>query len=165
MQLLMSDIDNRYLLLIGAYRDNEVFAAHPLMLTLSEIEKSGAKTNTITLAPLQQSHINCLIADTLVCSTELAAPLTELVYQKTQGNPFFGTQFLKSLYEDGLIEFNFELRYWQCDMAAVRSLAITDDVVEFVALQLQKLPKKNARSLEVSSLYWQSVRFRDFSNC
>ncbi|MEG4499488.1 AAA family ATPase [Microcoleus sp. F10B5] len=151
IQLLMSDLDNRYLLLIGAYRDNEVFAAHPLMLTLSEIEKSGAKTNTITLAPLQQSHINFLIADTLVCSTELAAPLTELVYQKTQGNPFFGTQFLKSLYEDGLIEFNFELRYWQCDIAAVRSLAITDDVVEFVALQLQKLPNQTQEVLKLAA--------------
>ena len=118
----MSDIDNCYLFLIGAYRDNEVFPAHPLMLTLSEIEKAGAKTNTITLAPLQQSDINYLIADTLVCSTDLAAPLTQLVYQKTKGNPFFSTQFLKSLYEDGLIAFNFDSRYWQCDISRVRSL-------------------------------------------
>ncbi|MEG4391851.1 AAA family ATPase [Microcoleus sp. BROC3] len=151
MQLLMSDIDNCYLFLIGAYRDNEVFPAHPLMLTLSEIEKAGAKKNTITLAPLQQSHINYLIADTLVCSTDLATPLTQLVYQKTQGNPFFSTQFLKSLYEDGLIEFNFELRYWQCDLAAVRSLAITDDVVEFVALQLQKLPTQTQEVLKLAA--------------
>ncbi len=151
MQLLMSDIDNCYLFLIGAYRDNEVFPAHPLMLTLSEIEKAGAKKNTITLAPLQQSHINYLIADTLVCSTELATPLTQLVYQKTQGNPFFSTQFLKSLYEDGLIEFNFEIRYWQCDISRVRSLAITDDVVEFVALQLQKLPSQTQEVLKFAA--------------
>ena len=151
MQLLMSDVDNRYLFLIGAYRDNEVFPAHPLMLTLAEIEKIGAKTNTITLAPLQQSDVNYLIADTLVCSTELAAPLTELVYQKTQGNPFFGAQFLKCLYEDGLIEFNFELRYWQCDISRVRSLAITDDVVEFVAIQLQKLPLQTQKVLKLAA--------------
>ncbi|MEG4580517.1 AAA family ATPase [Microcoleus sp. MON1_C5] len=151
MQLLMSDLDNCYLFLIGAYRDNEVFPAHPLMLTLSEIEKAGAKKHTITLAPLQQSHINYLIADTLVCSTELATPLTQLVYQKTQGNPFFSTQFLKSLYEDGLIEFNFEVRYWQCDISRVRSLAITDDVVEFMALQLQKLPSQTQEVLKFAA--------------
>ena len=151
MQLLMSDIDNRYLLLIGAYRDNEVFAAHPLMLTLAEIQKTEAKVNTITLAPLARSDVNSLVADTLACSTALALPLTELVYQKTLGNPFFSTQFLKSLHEDGLIEFNFEARYWQCDISRVRTLALTDDVVEFMALQLRKLPTRTQSVLKLAA--------------
>ncbi|WP_445250892.1 trifunctional serine/threonine-protein kinase/ATP-binding protein/sensor histidine kinase [Microcoleus sp. OTE_8_concoct_300] len=151
MQLLMSDIDNCYLLLIGAYRDNEVFPAHPLMLTLAEIQKTEAKVNTITLAPLAQADVNCLVVDTLACSTGLALPLTELVYQKTQGNPFFSTQFLKSLHEDGLIEFNFEERYWQCDIARVRTLALTDDVVEFMAVQLRKLPTQTQEVLKLAA--------------
>ncbi|MEG3931379.1 MULTISPECIES: AAA family ATPase [unclassified Microcoleus] len=151
IQLLMSDVDNRYLLLIGAYRDNEVFPAHPLMLTLAEIQKTEAKVNTITLAPLERADVNCLVADTLACSTALAQPLTELVYQKTQGNPFFSTQFLKSLHEDGLIEFNFDARYWQCDIARVRTLALTDDVVEFMALQLRKLPAQTQEILKLAA--------------
>ncbi|MEG4849330.1 AAA family ATPase [Microcoleus sp. B5-D4] len=151
IQLLMSDVDNRYLFLIGAYRDNEVFPAHPLMLTLAEIQKTEAKVNTITLAPLDRADVNCLVADTLACSTALAQPLTELVYQKTQGNPFFSTQFLKSLQEDGLIEFNFESRYWQCDIARVRTLALTDDVVEFMALQLRKLPAQTQEVLKLAA--------------
>ncbi|MBD0342604.1 MAG: AAA family ATPase, partial [Microcoleus sp. Co-bin12] len=72
IKLLISANDNRYLLLIGAYRDNEVFPAHPLMLTLAEIQKAEAKVNTITLAPLAQADLNCLVADTLACSTALA---------------------------------------------------------------------------------------------
>ncbi|MEG4826676.1 AAA family ATPase [Microcoleus sp. F8-D3] len=151
MQLLMSDLDKRYLFLIGAYRDNEVFPAHPLMLTLAEIQKNQAKVNTITLAPLDRSDVNSLVADTLNCSTKLAEPLTELVDRKTKGNPFFATQFLKSLYEDGLIAFNFDFRYWQCDIARVRALAITDDVVEFVALQLQKLPTITQEVLKLAA--------------
>ena len=151
MQLLMSDIDNRYLLLIGAYRDNEVFAAHPLMLTLADIQKTEAKVNTITLDPLAQAEVNSLVADTLACSTALALPLTELVYQKTLGNPFFSTQFLKSLHEDGLIEFNCEARYWQCDISRVRTLALTDDVVEFMALQLRKLPTRTQSVLKLAA--------------
>ncbi|MEG3979834.1 AAA family ATPase [Microcoleus sp. T3B2] len=151
IQLLMSDVDNRYLFLIGAYRDNEVFPAHPLMLTLAEIQKTEAKVNTITLAPLERADVNCLVADTLACSTALAQPLTELVYQKTQGNPFFSTQFLKCLHEDGLIEFNFDARYWQCDIARVRTLALTDDVVEFMALQLRKLPAKTQEVLKLAA--------------
>ncbi|MEG4912508.1 AAA family ATPase [Microcoleus sp. B7-D4] len=151
IQLLMSDVDNCYLLLIGAYRDNEVFPAHPLMLTLAEIQKTEAKVNTITLTPLERADVNCLVADTLACSTALAQPLTELVYQKTQGNPFFSTQFLKSLQEDGLIEFNFDARYWQCDIARVRTLALTDDVVEFMALQLRKLPAQTQEILKLAA--------------
>ncbi|MEG4208931.1 AAA family ATPase [Microcoleus sp. S13_B4] len=151
IQLLMSATDNRYLLLIGAYRDNEVFPAHPLMLTLADIQKTEAKVNTITLAPLDRADVNSLVADTLACSTALALPLTELVYQKTVGNPFFSTQFLKSLHEDGLIEFNFEARYWQCDIVRVRTLALTDDVVEFMALQLRKLPTRTQEVLKLAA--------------
>jgi predicted ATPase/signal transduction histidine kinase len=151
IQLLMSGTDNRYIFLIGAYRDNEVFPAHPLMLTLAEIQKAEAKVTTITLAPLAQADLNCLVADTLDCSTALALPLTELVYQKTQGNPFFSTQFLKSLHEDGLIEFDFEARYWQCDIARVRTLALTNDVVAFMALQLQKLPTRTQKVLKLAA--------------
>lgn len=105
MQLLMSETDTCHLLLIAAYRDNEVPGAHPLMLMLDEIRKIDATVHQITLAPLDRLALNCLIADTLLCSPERAMPLTELVLAKTQGNPFFSTQFLKSLYEDGLISF------------------------------------------------------------
>ncbi|MHC5824020.1 MAG: ATP-binding protein, partial [Nostoc sp.] len=139
LKLLM--VSNRgYLLIIGAYRDNEVFAAHPLILTLDEIEKASSGVNTLTLVPLSQADVNHLIADSLSCATEIALPLTELVYQKAKGNPFFTTQFLKALHEDGLITFDWEVGFWQCDVAQVRSLALTDDVVEFMAQQLQKLP-------------------------
>ncbi|MHC5731574.1 MAG: ATP-binding protein, partial [Nostoc sp.] len=86
------------------------------------------------------ADVNHLIADSLSCTTGLALPLTELVYQKAKGNPFFTTQFLKALHEDGLITFDWEVGFWQCDVAQVRSLALTDDVVEFMAQQLQKLP-------------------------
>ncbi len=148
MELLMTDTG--YLLLIGAYRDNEVNPAHPLMLTLDEIQ-DAATINTITLTPLQQDDLNNLVADTLSCSISIARPLTELVYQKTKGNPFFSTQFLKSLYEDKLINFNFEVNHWECDIAQVKALALTNDVVEFMALQLQKLPQVTQEVLKLAA--------------
>ncbi|WP_448266185.1 ATP-binding sensor histidine kinase [Nostoc sp. DSM 114159] len=140
LKLLMAQSDCSHLFIIGAYRNNEVFAAHPLMLTLDEIEKTSSSIKTLNLAPLSQADVNHLIADSLSCATKQALPLTELVYQKAKGNPFFTTQFLKALHEDGLISFNWEAGFWQCDVAQVRSLALTDDVVEFMAQQLQKLP-------------------------
>ncbi|MEZ2276954.1 MAG: AAA family ATPase [Microcoleus sp.] len=131
---------NSYLLMLGAYRDNEVSSAHPFILTVAELRKNKAIVNTITLAPLAFTDTNHLVADTLNCSPELAQPLTELIDRKTHGNPFFTTQFLKALYEEKYITFNGDHRYWECDIAQVNALAITDDVVEFMALQLQKLP-------------------------
>ncbi len=172
MQLLMSETDTNYLLLMGAYRDNEVFPAHPLMLTLDEIRKNSATVNQITLAPLDKTSLNRLIADTMICSPERAIPLTELVFAKTQGNPFFATQFLKSLQVDGLISFDMTPPIppyqggaslptsayegvarggWQCDIGKVRTLALTDDVVEFMAIQLQKLPVNTQDVLKLAA--------------
>ena len=151
IQLLMSEANTGYLLLIGAYRDNEVNPVHPLILTLDEIQKTYATINQITLAPLDQPSLNRLIADTLSCSPKLAIPLTELVFTKTQGNPFFATQFLKSLHQDGLIAFDFSGGYWQCDIAKMRALAVSDDVVEFMATQLQKLPDNTQNVLKLAA--------------
>ncbi|WP_414624664.1 AAA family ATPase [Calothrix sp. CCY 0018] len=160
MQFLMSESQSRYLLLIGAYRDNEVSVAHPLMLTLEEIASSETIINTITLASLSTKSLNQLIADTLNSSPLIAQPLTQLVYQKTKGNPFFSTQFLKALYEDGLIKFDITQSsltkgegVWECDIAKVRAkaLALTDNIVDFMALQLQKLPEETQDVLKLGA--------------
>ncbi|MEH1865678.1 MAG: AAA family ATPase [Nostoc sp.] len=139
------------LLLIGSYRDNEVFKVDPLYLTLQEIEKAGAAINTITLAPLNQGDLNHLIADTLHCAEVVAVPLTQMVFAKTKGNPFFSVQFLKSLHDDGLIVLNFDVGHWQYDISKVKDLALTDDVVEFIALQIEKLPIYTQKVLKLAS--------------
>ncbi|MEG4270290.1 MULTISPECIES: AAA family ATPase [unclassified Microcoleus] len=149
MQLLMADTS--HLFIIGAYRDNEVNPGHPLMLTLNEIAKSQAKINTITLAPLSQEQVNRLVGDTLKCSEDVAWPLSVLIYQKTKGNPFFATQFLKALHQDGLIQFDFELGRWQCNLSKVTAQAVTDDVVIFMSLQLQKLPRSTQDVLQLAA--------------
>ncbi|MBD1814450.1 trifunctional serine/threonine-protein kinase/ATP-binding protein/sensor histidine kinase [Microcoleus vaginatus DQ-U2] len=151
MQLLIGESQSSHLLLIGAYRDNEVSAAHPLMLTLDEVTKIGAIVNTITLAPLARTSLNQLVADTLTCSPKLAEPLTELVYQKTKGNPFFATQFLKALHQDELIIFDVKAGYWECCISKITEAALTDDVVEFMAQQLQKLPVETQEVLKLAA--------------
>ncbi|QIR36494.1 AAA family ATPase [Tolypothrix sp. PCC 7910] len=143
--------DNGHLLLLGAYRDNEVSPAHPLMLTVEELQKAGTTINTITLASLALSDTNLLVADTLQCSTKQAQSLTELIERKTQGNPFFITQFLKALYEDRQITFNHHQGYWECDIAQIKALSLTDDVVEFMAQQLQKLPSQTQNVLKLAA--------------
>ncbi|HAX77269.1 MAG TPA: serine/threonine protein kinase [Cyanobacteria bacterium UBA11372] len=151
IQLLMTEGQLESLLLLGAYRDNEVDPTHPLILALDEIRKNRTTLAQITLSPLNVHDLNRLVADTLNCPLETALPLTELVHQKTNGNPFFANQFLKSLYQDGIISFDFSARYWQCDLARVKPLAASKDVVEFMAGQLQKLPVKTQEVLKLAA--------------
>jgi predicted ATPase len=149
---LLSENNNKgYLLSIGAYRDNEVDDAHPLMLTIAKIDKTKTTVNKINLAPLTELQVNRLVADTLNCSEEIAFPLTRLVYRKTQGNPFFTDRFLKTLQEDELITFNFDLGLWESNLKEIQGLTITDDVVEFVMIQLQKLPKTSQEILKIAA--------------
>ncbi|MBD2487929.1 AAA family ATPase [Aulosira sp. FACHB-615] len=151
IQVLMSESQTGCLLMLGAYRDNEVFAAHPLILTLNGIEKAGVKIHTITLQPLSFNSLNHLIADTLYAPASLVQPLTELVMQKTQGNPFFATQFLKALHQDQLITFDSNAGYWQFNIVQVRDAALTDDVVELMVQQLQKLPETTQEILKLAA--------------
>ncbi|MHC0063492.1 trifunctional serine/threonine-protein kinase/ATP-binding protein/sensor histidine kinase [Nostoc sp. UIC 10890] len=139
------------LLLIGSYRDNEVSKVHPLYLTLQEIEQAGATINTIVLAPLNQGDLNHLITDTLHCSEAVGVPLTQMVFAKTKGNPFFSVEFLKSLHDDGLIVLNFDTGYWQYDISKIKELALTDDVVEFIGLQIEKLPIYTQKVLKLAA--------------
>ncbi|MEH2348553.1 MAG: AAA family ATPase [Nostoc sp.] len=149
IQLLMADTG--HLLLIGAYRDNEVNPAHPLMLTLSEIQKTQATINKITLAPLSQEQVNQLVADTLKSPESLAWSLSVLIYQKTKGNPFFTTQFLKALHQENLIQFDLKFGCWQFDIAQVTIQAVTDDIVAFIPLQLGKLPPSTQQVLQLAA--------------
>ncbi|MEM9539162.1 MAG: AAA family ATPase [Cyanobacteria bacterium P01_E01_bin.42] len=151
LKVLVGESQTGYLLLLGAYRDNEVSPSHPFILCLGELEQQNTTISTITLAPLSTGHINQLVADTLSCPVEWAVPLSELVYQKTQGNPFFTTQFLKGLHKDGLIVFNPNVGYWECNLVKVREAALTDDVVEFMTRRLQKFSEETRKVLKLAA--------------
>jgi predicted ATPase/signal transduction histidine kinase len=155
IELFMTAPDTRYLLLIGAYRDNEVSATHPLMLTLEKIGKAAtAISATITLKPLAGEHVRQLLAESLHCTPEQSqslAALAELCLQKTQGNPFFLSQFLYALVEAGQIKFNNATGCWQWDMQQLQQTPITDNVVELMAKKIRTLPEKTQALIELAA--------------
>ncbi|MFN6481722.1 MULTISPECIES: ATP-binding sensor histidine kinase [unclassified Nostoc] len=153
MQSLLTQAQShsQCLLVLGAYRDNEVFPGHPFLMTVKALEDADVTLETLTLSPLSAESLNHLIADAFQASQSAVQPLTNLVMQKTQGNPFFATQFLKALYQDSLITFDREVCHWQCDLVQVQDAALTDDVVEFMALQLRKLPVTTQEQLKFAA--------------
>ncbi len=136
---LVSRSDLRHLLLIGAYRDNEVTAAHPLMRTLEAIRSTGA-VQDITLAPLTPDDVGALVADAIRGDATQAAPLAALVHAKTDGNPFFVIQFLHVLADEGLLAFDHEHARWSWDLGGIHAKRYTDNVVELLARKLTRLP-------------------------
>ena len=140
-----------YLYLIGAYRDNEVDSAHPLMRTIEEIEKSGAEIETIQLQLLMETHVNQLLSETFSCNLERSNPLAGLCFAKTRGNPFFLNQFIHSVYQDGLIFFNSAEGIWQWDEAKIRQTDITDNVVGLMVSKIQKLSGNTGHLLSLAA--------------
>ncbi|MCL1469598.1 trifunctional serine/threonine-protein kinase/ATP-binding protein/sensor histidine kinase [Argonema antarcticum] len=139
------------LFVIGAYRDNEVSAVHPLMLTLDEIQKAGAVVNHIFLEALDLANVNLLISDTLHCTPESSLPLAELVLERTKGNPFFTNEFLKSLYAENLIKFDYQQGGWLWSIEGIAARGFTDNVVELLADKIQKLPHTTQQALQLAA--------------
>ncbi|XZO00574.1 MAG: protein kinase domain-containing protein [Microcoleus sp.] len=157
MQTLITDPYQQYLLLIGAYRDNEVTPTHPLIQTVEEIEKTGTVVNNIVLEPLDLENVTELVADTLNNRTEKVKDLAELICNKTGGNPFFLTQLLQALYQENLIKFEFNLgdknlQGWNWNIDKIQAIGITDkSVVELVASRLKKLPATTQEVLKLAA--------------
>ncbi|WP_437275187.1 AAA family ATPase [Sorangium sp. So ce375] len=143
-----------HLLLIGAYRDNEVGPAHPLRLTLAEAQKRGAVLSDIVLAPLSAAHVGALVAEAVHApetEVEQVEPLSQLVHDKTAGNPFFVLQFLLSLHEERLITFDADEGAWRWDIAAIRDKGFTDNVVELMVGKLKRLSAHAQDALKLAA--------------
>ena len=139
---LMSDPKNQYLMVIGAYRDNEVDDQHLLTMALENIRAEGIITNTIQVTALRLEDIKHLLRDTLYSDLNAVAPLAELCIEKTQGNPFFLNQFLLGLHHNSQIFLNPETGKWMWDMEKIGHAEITDNVVEFMTKKIRGLSQQ-----------------------
>ena len=137
---LLTQPDVRHLLLIGAYRDNEVDPTHPLIRKLAAICEAGVRIHRIIVAALERDDLEQLVVDTVHCETEQAAPLAELLKEKTAGNPFFVFQFLRGLVEEGLLVFDRDVATWTWDLARIRARGFTDNIVDLMVDKLTRLP-------------------------
>ncbi|MEG3919608.1 AAA family ATPase [Microcoleus sp. T3_A4] len=151
IQLIMTHANTQYLFLIGAYRDNEVSASHPAMLTLSEISKQGIVVNHLSLSTLNFNQVNEFIADTLKTECIHTQRLAELVWDKTQGNPFFVKEFLKSLYTEQFLKFDTNAGAWSWDLEHIITRNITDNVVEFMSGKIKLLSEPTQKVLRLAA--------------
>ncbi|MEH2057506.1 MAG: AAA family ATPase [Nostoc sp.] len=151
IQLLATDIEIQYLLIIGAYRDNEVDTSHPLKLVLREIQKNRSSVKIIHCQNLQIADVCKLVSDTLKSSLHSSEELAKLIFNKTAGNPFFVNQLLKFIHQENLLLFNFASGQWQWEIQQIQMLEITDNVVELMIGKIQKLKETTQNILKIAA--------------
>ena len=143
---IQSDVGS--LLLLGAFRDNEVGPTHPLARSLQEIRRAGGRVSEIVLSPLARADVGRLVADALHSTAETAAPLADLVYEKTGGNPFFTIQFLTALAEEKLLVFSPGAGRWLWDLKRIRAKGYSENVVDLMVGKLVRLPPETQEALQ-----------------
>jgi PAS domain S-box-containing protein len=145
---LLTRTDLQHLLLIGAYRDNEVSATHPLVRKLDAIRQGGASVRDIVLAPLDRDDLGQLLAASLRCEAQRIEPLAQLIHEKTTGNPFFAIQFISTLADEGLLTFDYGEGHWVWDSRRIHAKGFADNVVELMVGKLNRLPEETQKVLQ-----------------
>ncbi|WNG59945.1 AAA family ATPase [Archangium gephyra] len=151
LQSLLTEEDAPPVLWIGAYRDNEVSPSHPLMMTLGEVRKANVPVTDLQLEPLSLEQLQHLVGDALPgAGTELIVPLSEQVHEKTGGNPFFLLQLMLALHHDGLLS-RTPGAGWRWDAEGVRARGYSDNIVDFMARNLHRLPESTQHLLPLAA--------------
>ncbi|WNG21220.1 AAA family ATPase [Cystobacter fuscus] len=148
------------LLLIAAYRDNEVHSSHPLAQTLEQLRRAGARMSHVQLEPLSLEDVRRLVMDTLPgASAELVGPLAALAREKTGGNPFFLLRFLQTLHQDGLLVRTPE-GSWRWDEQGARQKGYSDNVVDFMVAKLRQFPPRTQHLLRLAACVGNTFSLR-----
>ena len=146
---LLIQADVRHLLLVGAYRDNEVDSRHPLSLKLEAIRNARAPVRELVLAPLTLVDLAQWVTDCLHEQPERVAALAGLIHEKTAGNPFFAIQFISALVEERLLTFDHAVGEWCWDLGSIRAKGDTDNVVALMVGKLNRLSPATQHLLQL----------------
>lgn len=168
LKVLLTDPDSRYLLLVGSFRDNEVTDAHPLALALEDLQRNGIKPLDLKLSLLGPRDVRLLVADSLALppdKTSLADDLAETVFKKTDGNPFFTGEFLKSLYQENLIFFSESVGHFSYDMFKIRAQVATDDLVRIISSNIRHLSSTGQDLIRLAACLGGHFDLKTFSLC
>ena len=163
LEILLTDSGVGCLLCIGAYRTNEVSVSHPVMNAVSQIKEAGTTIELISVENLSLENLTQLLYDAFNARRETILALAELVYEKTRGNAFFVRQFLKLIYEDKLLQFDFRTSNWHWNIDKIREKNITDNVVDLMAAKIQRLPGDTQELMKIGSCIGNSCSYQVLS--
>jgi predicted ATPase len=148
---MLKPSERRFLLVVGAYRDDEIANAgpqHALTQAMSDMRHHGVDITQIALAPLSEAVISTFLGEMLHREPGETAPLAQLIFQKTAGNPFFMIQFISALAEQQMIAFDAPSRTWRWDLERIGAQGYTDNVADLMVDKLRRLPAAALAALQ-----------------
>lgn len=137
--LFINPQEHPYLFFIGAYRHNEVDAAHPLTKLIRTIKQQAGALQSIRLEALNEEDCHDMVAYILDASLEATRNLAQFITHLTEGNPLFVSESLAWLYNEDLLYTDSE-QHWHWDMAKIRDAKMPTTVVELFSSKVRKLP-------------------------
>jgi PAS domain S-box-containing protein len=143
--------DLRPLLVIAAYRDDELSVAHPLHATLASLRTAPCTVVDLPVEPLGEDVVRRLLADMLRRPEGELRELAGLLVARTGGNPFFLRELVEALERDRMLWLDRTTLRWTWDSAAVRARELTDTVLELLLGRLRTLPPQTQRCLSVAA--------------
>eukprot|EP00984_Skeletonema_dohrnii_P035049 scaffold34601_cov142-Skeletonema_dohrnii-CCMP3373.AAC.5 len=160
LKSIVLDGEIRSLLIVGAYREDEVPDHHPLAFHIRELEEVNASITKIKIGNLSVDYAVPLVAEALGMDGDNSKVkmLAETIHRKTEGNPFFILMFLRSLYDEKLLQFNFGVMKWTWDEDAVNSKIVTENVATVLVNKMIRLQEETQRMLMVASCLGATFR-------
>jgi predicted ATPase/signal transduction histidine kinase len=150
LRRLVDSTSDRALLIIGAYRDDEVQDGHPLLLAMADTERTR-HIQRLRLEALDAETLNLVVAGALHADPEATRALADVVHAKTAGNPFFAAEMLRTLHQDGLFQFDHAGGRWCWDVEAVLRANVSANVVSFMLSRVQRLPADTQARLRLAA--------------
>ncbi len=151
LELILTDPDISHLLLVGAYRDSDVGQWHSLSALLERLQRTRGPETHIRLTSLDVPTVARFVADSFHLEANTALALAEICRAKTNGNPYFLSQFLKSIHESEALHFEGQTGAWTCDLARIETMAITDNVVDLIVARIHRLTPGTQEVLKVAA--------------
>ncbi|MCT4688740.1 helix-turn-helix transcriptional regulator [Vallitalea sp.] len=141
--------DSKYLMIIGAYRQEEVGGNHQLQTILDKIDSNNSKIEYITLDNITPYDINNMIKENLQCNNKDTTVLANIIFKKTLGNPFFINQFVNYIIDEHYLWYNHKEEIWSYNLDILRGIEVDDNVVALVLKRISKL--NNTKLLKLIS--------------
>lgn len=163
MRAFLTEVEAESLFLIGAYRNGEVTPAHPLAKFLEDLAGQNVATDEIHLSGLKLEHVTELIEDSFPVAKGDPSGLAGLVFAKTHGNPFFVSQFLKVLYEKGLLHFDVATG-WDWDLERIRAEDVTSNVLELLRNKIKSLSEEVQDVLQLAACFGSFFRAEELKS-
>ena len=138
---------------VGTYRDNEVQVDHDVFDLMEKLDISNVRTTKVSLTGLGREDLNTMISDALCLYPRICMPLSDIVFQKTKGSPFFVLEFMQSLMSRGLLQYNFHQKRWVWNEDIIRAEEITDNVLHLLSTKMNRLDELQVMVLKVMACF------------